>query len=96
MCKIDLDSSVFDLYQVEICDEANGVPLTLYERKFPTFESAKNAIRYFVGKRLSIDSLKFWITIYTYDIETFNCLDFHGVSMTYFANYIFKKGGIKK
>lgn len=90
MSESNFNSSVFDLYQVEIYDGTNVV----YRRKFPTLASAKNAIRYFVRNSLSIDSFKFWITIYTYDIDTFNCIDFRGLDMSYFANNIFKKGGI--
>lgn len=82
-------TSVFDLFEVEIYDNTNDVPL--FCRKFNSLESAKRAIRCFVYKSNSIDSLKFWITINIYDIETFNLVDFRSMSMTYYANCIFNK-----
>lgn len=84
-------TSVFDVFEVKIYDDTNDIPGSLYCRKFNSLESAKKAIRYFVYKSISIDSLKFWITINTYDIETFNLVDFRCMSMTYYANLIFNK-----
>ena len=86
------DSSfVFDLFEVEIYDYKDDIPVFLYRRKFNSLEGARNAIRYFVYKSISIESLKFWITINTYNIETFKLVDFRCMSMTYYANCIFNK-----
>ena len=90
-CSYNFDStSYFNLYQVEIYDESNGFPISLYQRKFSSLDNAKCAIRYFVSKSISIDSLKFWVTTYTYEIETFRCVDYSGISLTWYARNIFK------
>lgn len=96
-CCIDLSgsynfdsTSFFNLYLVEIYDESNGLPIPLFQRKVSSLGNAKCAIRYFVSKSISIDSLNFWVTIYTYEIETFKCVDYRGISFNWYARNIFK------
>lgn len=81
--------STFSLYDVEIYDF--DFPFCCYEEKFDSLSSAKNAIKSFLSNCDKIDLLSFWITVYIYDIDNFQCVDFYRISINSFANKYYRR-----